>query len=73
MEMAAVKINNKIELYAEIFSTTEGEPSFTAGSLEFKEITEMYKQDKVGDGFCTLTLEQAQKLYIDLGNRIKEF
>jgi hypothetical protein len=73
MEIAATKIGDSVELFAEIFSTKDNEPSLTANKFTFKEITEVYKLDEVGDGFCTLTLEQVKKLHADLEVVIRKF
>ena len=66
MKISVVKIGGKIELYGEIFSSKVGDPDLTANRLTFREITQFYKIDGIGDGFCTLTLDQAKKLYNDL-------
>jgi len=72
MKITPVEIGDKIELYGEIFGSKIDDLNLTAQRLTFKEITNMFKKDEVGGGFCTLTLGEAKRLYIDLGIIIKE-
>lgn len=72
MKITPVKIEGKVELYGEIFGSKTDDLNLTAQRLTFKEITRVFKQDEVGDGFCTLTLDRAKQLHTDLGVIIKE-
>jgi len=72
MKITPFKIEDKIELFAEIFGNKKGDLDLTACRFTFKEITSIFKQDEIGDGFCTLSLDQAKQLYTDLGVEIKK-
>ena len=66
MNIAAIKLENKIEIFAEIFADNSDDPDLTACRITFKKIEKPFKQDKLGDGLLTLTVEQAKSLNTDL-------
>lgn len=67
MTITPVRIGDKIELYGEIYGKEIGDMNLSACRLTFREITRMFNQDGIGDGFWTLTFNQAKQLYDDLG------
>ena len=62
MKITAIPLEDKVEIFAEIFGKTTYDLSLTACRITFKEIKEMFKLDKLGDGLLTLTMDQAKEL-----------
>lgn len=70
MKISAIKIKDKIEIFAEIFGKKSDDLNLTACRITFKEIEGLYKQDELGDGLFTLTIDQAKELRDSLTARL---
>lgn len=66
MGITAVKIKDKVEIFAEIFGENTYDLNLTACRITFKEMEGLFAQNKLGDGLLTLTIDQARSLNADL-------
>jgi hypothetical protein len=66
MQITPIKIEDKVEIFVEIFTNKFDDLNLTACRTTFKEITKLFKQDELGGGLLTLTMDQARSLNADL-------
>lgn len=68
MKVTAAKIEDKVEIFAEIFSSRSDDVDLTACRVKFKEIEikSLYKVDEPGSGLLTLSMDQAKVLHAEL-------
>ena len=61
--IAATKIDDKVELFVDIYGCERDDPRLTACRINFEESKrELFATDTVGSGLLTLTMDQAQEL-----------
>lgn len=66
VKISAIKIKNKIEIFAEIFGSKPNGLNLTVCRIRFKEIESLYKIDELGSGLFTLSIDQAKTLNAEL-------
>lgn len=68
MKVSATKIEDKVEIFVEIFGKNTYDLNLIACRIKFKEFADenMFKQDEIGSGLFTLTLDQAKSLNAEL-------
>jgi len=70
-DIFVIAIDDKVELYAAIWNRQP----LKACRITFKEINlekDLYKQDEIGDGLLTMTIDQAKNLRDQLSVKIEE-